>query len=223
MKRLTLLTMLVALLSVTAFAQKGLKLRPMEPIQGPNTSVKGIDRQAQPVTNEFRRAAGELVTPPATATVETWYTISGNFYSNASSGWQDITASMKTVNVAIDGSDIYIQGLAYWFKEAWIKGTVSGTTATFANGQFVGADSYGSEYLFGSDSGDSFSESIVFNFDATEGVLTAVTPYILENGSETALSFYCYWAMPVFSKAEPAKPQVVVVPEGVTAVESIMT
>ena len=38
MKKITLLTMLVTLLSVTAFAQKGFGLRPMEPIQGPRTT-----------------------------------------------------------------------------------------------------------------------------------------------------------------------------------------
>ena len=155
MKRLTLLTLLVTLLSVTAFAQKGMKMRPLEgasPV--PSTLFQGVDRQAQPVTNLSRRA-GELVTPPSTATSETWYTVGGLFYlsSSSSSGFDNATADMKTVNVIIDGADIYIQGLAYWFKEGWIKGTISGKTATFASNQCVGEDAYGPDYISGSDDG----------------------------------------------------------------------
>ena len=80
MKRFSLLTLLVALFSVTAFAQKGLHLRPMEPIQRQAPAIKLIDRQAQAAVNVVRHAAGELVTPPATANIETWYTVDGTFY-----------------------------------------------------------------------------------------------------------------------------------------------
>ena len=59
MKRLTLLTMLVTLLSVTAFAQKGMKMRPFEgALSAPSTIFQGVARQAQPATNLTRRAAG---------------------------------------------------------------------------------------------------------------------------------------------------------------------
>ena len=51
-----------------------------------------------------------LVTPPATATTETWYRADGKFFVNTSSGWTDATGYIPTVNVIIDGSDIYIQG-----------------------------------------------------------------------------------------------------------------
>ena len=161
MKRLSILTMLVALFSVAAFAQKGMKMLPFkgEPLAR-STTFQGIARQAQPANNVGRRASGELVTPPATATVETWYTVGGKFYVYTSEGRQNGIKLMPTVNVAIDGSDIYIQGLAYWFKTGWIKGTVNGTTATFACGQFVGEDEYGPEYLVGSDDGATLSEKV---------------------------------------------------------------
>ena len=144
--------------------------------------INGLDRQTQPVISRSRLATGvRQVTPPAEATVETWYTAEGSFYANGSSGWQDATADMETVSVAIDGTDIYIQGLAYWFEEGWIQGTINGTTATFANGQLVGEDEYGPEYIVGSEDGQTVSESIVFNYSAEEGVLEAVTTFILEN------------------------------------------
>lgn len=180
MKRFTLLSMLVALMGVTAFAQN------------------------------------ELVTPPATANVETWYTVDGMLYVNTPNGTQAVYPS---VNVAIDGDDIYIQGLAYWFKEGWVKGTISGTIATFAGGQFVGEDEYGPEYICGTDDTETFSESIVFEYDAEEGLLVCVTEYILENPSLTEILPYCYWYKPTFSKTAPSGPQPVEAPEGLETTE----
>lgn len=77
-----------------------------------------------------QRSTAELVTPPETANVETWYTVDGALYVNSPTGTQ---SRQPSIHVAIDGTDIYLQGLAYWFDEGWIKGTISGTTATFAN------------------------------------------------------------------------------------------
>ena len=223
MKRFSLLTLLVALFSVTAFAQKGLHLRPMEPIQRQAPAIKLIDRQAQAAVNAVRHAAGELVTPPATANIETWYTVDGTFYIySASSGWVDYTSKVSKVNVAFDGTDIYVQGLAYWFPYGWIKGSISEGTATFANGQLVGEDEYGPEYFCGSNDGETLTD-IVFNYNAEEGLLSAATPYLLENGSTTEVSPFAYWALASFSKTEPEGPELVVLPEGLTPEEFSMT
>ena len=209
--------------SVTSFAQKGWKMQPFTKVAQQSLSVKGVNRQAQTAVKNTRRASGELVTPPASATVETWYTTAGKFYAySQSSGWTDVSTDMKTIKVAIDGSDIYLQGLAYWFKDGWIKGTISGTTATFANGQYVGEDTYGAEYIVGSDDIKTPSESIVFNYDAEKGTLTAATAYIFENAAADEVSAICFWNEPAFSKTAPAKPEVVVVPEGVASVPFIM-
>ncbi len=179
-KRITLLAMLVALFSVTTFAQ---------------------------------------VTPPATATAETWYTADGKFQVYGRYGWEDYTAMMSTINIAIDGSDIYVQGLSYYFKDGWIKGTVSGNTATFEGGQVVGQDEYGTEYICGSNDGQVFAESIVFNYDAEKGILEAVTPLVLESGSTESFSIYAYWQVPTFTREKPKGPEPVVAPEGLVADE----
>ena len=109
MKKITLLTMLVALFSGTAFAQQ-------------TTAFKCIDRTAQTAIRKAPKAVAEneLVTPPASATVETWHTTDGVLYVNTASGPVEFRPDIK---VAIDGSDIYLQGLAYWFPEGWVKGT----------------------------------------------------------------------------------------------------
>ena len=159
-----------------------------------------------------------LITPPETATVETYYTISGNFYIYGNQQWEDATADMPTIKVAFDGSDIYIQGLAFWFKEAWIKGTIADGKATFTSGQYLGADNYGKEYLVGSEDGHTVTD-IVFNYDSTEGILTAINEYIFENGKTDAVSAYTFWNKPTFSKTPPPAPEVVTVPETLVAEE----
>ncbi|SNU04397.1 hypothetical protein SAMN06298211_10874 [Prevotellaceae bacterium MN60] len=159
-----------------------------------------------------------LITPPETATVETYYTISGNFYIYGNQQWEDATADMPTIKVAFDGSDIYIQGLAFWFKEAWIKGTIADGKATFTSGQYLGADNYGKEYLVGSEDGHTVTD-IIFNYDSTEGILTAINEYIFENGKTDAVSAYTFWNKPTFSKTPPPAPEVVTVPETLVAEE----
>lgn len=44
----------------------------------------------------------------------------------------------KLVDVAVDGSDIYVRGLVTSVPEAWAKGKIEDKKATFANGQFMG-------------------------------------------------------------------------------------
>ena len=199
MKKITLLTMLVALFSGTAFAQQ-------------TTAFKCIDRTAQTAIRKAPKAVAEneLVTPPASATVETWHTTDGVLYVNTASGPVEFRPDIK---VAIDGSDIYLQGLAYWFPEGWVKGTISETTATFASGQFVGEDEYGPEWICGTNDTETFAD-IVFDYNATEGVLKAVTQFILENSKENEIAPYCYWVLPVFGKEGSSGPQPVVAPEG---------
>ena len=222
MKKFTLLFALCALFSMTSFAQKGLKMQPFTKVAQQGLNVKGVNRQAQTAVKNTRRSGEELVTPPATATVETWYTTAGKFYLYSSGKYNDFSADMKTIKVAIVGSDIYLQGLAYWFKEGWIKGTISGTTATFANGQYIGEDDGDPGYIVGSNDGKTPSESIVFDYDAEKGTLTAATPYIIESAESGEVAPYCFWSEPAFSKTAPAKPEVVVVPEGVASVPFIM-
>ncbi len=135
-----------------------------------------------------------LITPPETATVETYYTISGNFYIYGNQQWEDATADMPTINVAFDGS------------------------ATFTSGQYLGADNYGKEYLVGSEDGHAVTD-IIFNYDSTEGTLTATNEYIFENGKTDAVSAYTFWNRPTFSKTPPPAPEVVTVPETLVAEE----
>ncbi|MBO4849532.1 MAG: hypothetical protein J5529_01375 [Prevotella sp.] len=222
MRKITLLTVLYTLIGVVAFAQKDLGRLPMEDMQSPSPAFKCLDRHTIPATQATMNAEIELVTPPATAQVETWYTIDGKFIANSPYGVQDFTSMMPTINVAIDGSDIYIQGLAYYFRDGWIKGTIDGNKASFPNGQVVGEDDFGIEYFCGANDAETLVDNIVFNYDAEAGLMESATIYLLENSNATEPSPYSYWYRPVFSKTEPAS-KLVSLPEGVVAEDWVIT
>ena len=192
----------------TAFAQKR-SFENAQVFQGKTVNFSPVQKSLKSVTH--RAGTTELVTLPAGTESETYYTASGTFYAGTSSGFQDATTEMTSVEVAVVNNDIYIQGLAYWFPDGWIKGTLNGTTAIFPNGQLIGEDEYGPEYIVGSEDAETVSD-ITFIFDSTKGTLTAATPLIIESGEADAISAYCYWNSPTFTKEEPAGPEVVELP-----------
>ena len=226
MKKFTLMLM-AAFIAVAAFAA-GPEKRDLKAL---NTAavVKSLAKKQLPIANAVsrqssvrkapRRAQG-LVTPPESAVAETYYTASGQLLVYGSSGWQDGTP--ESIQVIVDGSDIYIAGLAYWVPNAWIKGTIDGTTATFPAAQQVDEDESYPEWISGSNDGETVCD-LVFNFDQEAGVLECVTTYIGECAAEDAFSVYAYWNKPTFTKEKPAAPEVVVLPSGVEVVEYVMT
>ena len=150
----------------------------------------------------------------------TLYTVGGAFYAYGSSGWSDITSKMPSIELTVDGDNVSIAGLAYWFKENAVTGTLSGNTITIPC-QLVGTDSYGDEFLVGSNDGSTVCD-IVFTWDPEALTLTADTKYILESSAIDELSIYCYWSDAVFGAAAPEAPELVVLPDGATVEEYTM-
>ena len=151
-----------------------------------------------------------LVALPEGAEAEVW-TIEGEF--NTNDGTENVQEQTQLAKV---GNDIYVQGLAYYFPEAWMKGTLDEQTGivTFASGQFVGEDEYGKEYILGTEDGETICD-IQFAYDAEAQTLTQLTGYILENGdSKTEMSYYGYWTNINFYAGEPIVIDPVVAPEG---------
>ena len=144
----------------------------------------------------------ELVVVPASATVETDWSIEA-------AGSKSVS---KATSVAFDGDDVYFQGVAYWFPEAWIKGTISNGVASFPSGQFVGEDDYGQEFVISADGSD-----IEFSFDAENQVFTLASPYLLESNEASYGNNTSVWeqftSMKVF-KGEIEQPEVIEVPDG---------
>ena len=175
-------------------------------------------------------SAQTLVTPPSEG--EAWHIAGGAFYVYTGDDFTNVTAYLpQTMQVAIDGSDIYIQGLASaYMSKAWVKGTVNGNKVTIPSGQFVGSDeTYGNEYINGQDANATSANDpaidIVFNYDATAGKLSLDSKVaILESSKANSIAAtYAYWEGLILTKDEPTAPAEVTLPEGVTPMDYSLT
>ena len=156
------------------------------------------------------KAKPEVVVLPEGVEPETWY-----FSTTASQS----NIRNQEVAVAIDGSDIYIQGLNVdYLPEAWVKGTIEGNTATFPSGQYFGAFEYsGVDYdmfFVGYDSESEEIDDVVFDFDAEAGTLTTDT-WIVISAYADEVSYYEYYKGAKITREMPVAPELVTLPEGV--------
>ena len=170
----------------------------------------------QPIKVE--KAVKAVKAPAAKAEIPfasgTFYTIGGSFYIGTSTGWADGTSEMPSIDVTVDGNQVTIVGLAYWFPEGAVTGTLDGNTITIPGGQLLGTDEYGDEFLIGTDDGETISENIVFEYDPETGTLSAVTLFIAESASASEMQLYTYWSAAVFGLEAPETPEAVVIPAG---------
>lgn len=119
--------------------------------------------------------AGTVVTVPSSATIEEWEITTGwHKYNN---GWTT-PAFSSTVQVAIDGDDYYIAGLCDVLPNAWVKGKLSGSTVTFASGQYYGTSSSKEYWFVGENSSDAEVNYVEFSYDASSHQLVLQTAYI---------------------------------------------
>ena len=141
-----------------------------------------------------------LVEVPETATVE-------DDWSIQASGSKEI--SMAT-QVAFEGNDVYFKGVAYWFPEGWIKGTLENGVASFPSGQLIGEDAYGPEYVCSLD-----DSPIEFAYDEANHIFTMTTEYLLETSdpSYNGSNYYVYFSSMKVFKGEIVEPEPVEVPE----------
>lgn len=107
-------------------------------------------------------------------------------------------ASEKGVLVAVDGNDVYFRGLPEYFPESWIKGVKEGNTITFAAGQYVGEDSYGTSFF-------PYENDAVFTYNPDD------ESYALEGtvfGLQAEQYYDGYYTNPVLTKVleKAAKP-----------------
>lgn len=150
-----------------------------------------------------RRATA--VSLPDGATVENW-TISTDWYYYTSSGWTAADDYNETVQVAFVGNDVYIAGLCYWIPDAWVKGTLSGTTVTFSSGQYYGADDGDDIYFVGTNSSGTVS-NVVFTYNATAGTLTQSSPtYIRDATTADYQGSYSYHTNVVLTRPAEVLP-----------------
>lgn len=160
----------------------------------------------------------ELVTlPEGVEPVE--YTLTAEGAAYGQSGWQALSVE-STVQVAIDGNDVYLSGLAYFFPENYVKGTLDGDKLTVPSGQFIGEDEYGKEYLIGFVAGETEDDpdvitDYVFNYDAATKTFTLADGYYIgESESPTEEALYTYLTSATFTEGGIVLPDVVELPAG---------
>lgn len=119
--------------------------------------------------------AGTVVTVPSSATIEEWEITTG--WHKYNSGWTT-PAFSSTVQVAIDGNDYYIAGLCDVLPNAWVKGRLSGSTVTFASGQYYGASDSNEYWFVGENDDDEEVNYVEFSYNASSHQLVLQTAYI---------------------------------------------
>ena len=179
-----------------------------------NSQINSIDVTVEDGEGQPQPEDDVLVALPDGVEPETW-TLEGVY------GGSD---TQYATGVAFDGNDIYVQGLAYYFPEAWVKGTISDGIATFPTGQFVGSDEYGDEYLVGVDviEGEDEDEQVLsdikYVYDAEAKTLTQLTAFVAENDGPAdnmeQVAPWGYWLYSRFFDGEPVVLDPVVAPEG---------
>ena len=171
-KKFTLMT-LALLVSMVSFAQKqgtersNLKLtRPMELQTVPKTVVPGSFKMrtttsAKPSTT-FR---ADAVTPPAGSEPE-FFKLTGTYYVWNGASFTPVPTE-RTVEVILDGNDVYISKICYYEKASnYVKGTINGSTVTFPKGQYFGNP--GADIYFAAEdaSGNAIDATATFDSEA---------------------------------------------------------
>ncbi len=148
--------------------------------------------------------AQSLVTPPSTAAVESWFITSRMTYSG---GNEEVAEAM---DVVFDGNDVYFKFPNPMNGGAWVKGTKSGDSYVFANGQFQG--NYGNNpfYFCGTSDGEAITD-VTFSYNSDTKAFTA-TCYVLMNSTVDTFAPYCYFYPVVITKDEPVVEEVVTAP-----------
>ena len=144
-------------------------------------SFSGYGDNSSVFTYDPEYVAPELVELPEGATVETWYqeqTLGGN--TGDSDGY---------AKVAFVDNDVYLSGIFLNFPDAWIKGTIDGTTVTFSGLQFVG--NYSGYDIFAVGTDGTGLVDFQMTYDAAAQTLTSVNG-LLANAADDRI-YYLEW------------------------------
>lgn len=165
--------------------------------------------------------AQTAVTPPADATIETWYsTLMLLTPDESGQSLETNTYENEETKVAFVGNDLYIAIPNPVNGAAWVKGTTTdGETYTFANAQFITTYQYSAEesddFYFCGYNGGKVSD-FTFRYNAAGNTLSLVN-YLLLNTKTDEVSFYGYYSLIEISKTETVKEEPLEVPAEIQA------
>ena len=141
-----------------------------------NTMQSGDSETVLTLDTEYTPASTDPIVAPEGLVTETWNT--------------DIDGVVSTATIGFDNNDVYVKGLFTAFPDAWIKGTIDGTTVTFSKLQYVGAyQGSVSIWATGVDE-DSKLADFVMTYDAVAKVLTGSN--LLLNAADDK-AYYLSW------------------------------
>ena len=143
----------------------------------------------------YQPASTSPIVLPDGAVVQDWYA------DGAGS-----TAVPTDVKVAFVGNEVYISGLTSNFPDAWIKGTLDGTTVTFSKFQFVGMyNNTMSIWAVGADSQTSALQNFTMTYDSEAQTLALDANQLLVfNAAEDRMYYLSYIESLTIYAEEPA-------------------
>ena len=191
MKRFLFL-LVVAFLSMTVVAQAAQNLKLPKPDLSKTRHAITVPRAefTPSLRTDAPKLAEAAVTPPEDLETSSYRL---NSYIFDGTGW---TIVDRTLQIGIDGYDVYLQGFSVYLPEAWIKGTLNEdyTQVTFPS-QYYG-NLYGNDIYFYpvSPVGDEYVPiDAVFNYDERADVFILDQEqvcYILENAYADQIGWY---------------------------------
>lgn len=146
----------------------------------------------------------ELVVLPTGAQADAWYM---NAVSQSSSGGTAI--KNQSVNVAFFDNDVYVQGISTAFPDAWVKGTIDGTTVKFDKFQYVGKYGTYDCWFIGTDGSEIMDATATY--DAAAKTLT-FEESLLINAAADRIYYLNWFSNVVISEEEVEDPELVVLP-----------
>lgn len=155
------------------------------------------------------------------------YNINAIYMASTSNGWRPIHIQ-KTIQASYDEEgNIYLQGLAYYNDEAWVKGTVDAENNTITiEPQKWYEDEDGVTYFVGFDYSEVAGAAVLNIVENEDGTKTLVLPedgIIAENdGQKETFDAWGYYGSLTVDEGEYVHPEPVVVPEGLETAEYIL-
>ncbi|MDE5788762.1 MAG: hypothetical protein K2H79_09550, partial [Bacteroidaceae bacterium] len=150
----------------------------------------------------------DLVVLPTGAQYEAWYM---NAVSKSSNGGTAI--KNQSVNVAFFDNDVYVQGISAAFPNAWVKGTIDGTTVKFDKFQYVGKYGTYDCWFVGVNPQTAEMKDVTATYDAEAKVITFADDALINAATDKV--YYLNWFSNVsISKDEVEIPELVVLPSG---------
>ena len=157
--------------------------------------------------------AATVVTPPAGLSTEKYF-----WTGDAETSDHKPYTIDRFIKIGFDGNDVYVQGLCADLPNAWVKGTVDGTTATFATGQYFGVDNRFAAYglvfhhYFMGQNGSSTCD-VVFTYDTETKNFSTDTWWVDNELPNTIDDYYVYitykssqWTFYKESSGKPTNP-----------------